>query len=81
MSFTHSVKNTVANICVFKNNTTELTDMETERKIGTGGDLGNVGGTGLVVLAANDKLSLRAKADNNGNFTVNHGNFNVIRIK
>ena len=82
MSFTHATNNTVVHICAFNStDNTEFTNIETERKIGTGGDFGNVGGTGIVVLDANDKVSLRAKADNTGNLTVNHGNFNIIRIK
>ena len=82
MSFTHATNNALVHISAFNStDNTELTNIETERKIGTGGDFGNVGGTGIVVLDANDKVSLRAKADNTGNLTVNHGNFNIIRIK
>ena len=82
MSFTHATNNTVVHISAFNSTTnTEFINIETERKIGTGGDLGNVGGTGMVVLAANNKVCIRAKADNTGNLTINHGNFNLIRIK
>lgn len=82
MSFTHATNNSVVHICVFNStDNTELTNIEAERKIGTGGDVGNVGGVGLVQLSANDKICVRVKSDNTGNLTVNHGNLNVIRIK
>lgn len=82
MSFTHSTNNTTVHISVFNStDNSEFTNIETERKIGTGGDLGSVSGTGLVQLDASDKISIRAKADNTGNLTVSHGNINIIRIK
>ena len=82
MSFTHATVSTVVHICAFNStDNTEFTNIETERKIGTGGDVGSVSGTGLVVLSANDKVCLRAKADKTGNLTVSHGNFNITRIK
>jgi len=79
-SFTHATNNTVIHICHFTNDV-EDTNIETERKIGTGGDIGCVSGTGLVVLAANDVCKIKAKSTNTGNLTINHSNFNIIKIK
>ena len=87
-SFTHNNSGTLVHICGFKRNGvgggggwTEFTNLETERIIGNGGDVGCVSGTALVTLIASDTLGIRVKADDTGNFTVNHGNFNATRIK
>jgi len=81
MSFTHSIGNTVVHISAFNSDGAEYTNIETERKIGTAGDYGNVGGVGIIFLEAGEKVSVRAKADKSGNLTVNHGNFNIVRMK
>lgn len=81
MSFTHSNVAVVVHISAFNStDNTEFTNIETERKIGTGGDLGCVSGTGIIVLSANDKISLRGMADKTGNLTVSHGNLNIIKL-
>ena len=79
-SFTHAVNNTTCHISLFVNDV-ENTNLEAERKIGTGGDYGSMSGTALVTLTANAVLKLRAKSDNAGNLTINHLNFNCTRIK
>ena len=82
MSFTHSTILTIVHMSVFNStDNTEYTNIQAERKIGTGGDYGSMSATGIIVLDANDKISMRAIADKSGNLTVSHGNFNLIRIK
>jgi hypothetical protein len=79
-SFTHATNSTLCHISLFVNDT-EDTSLEAERKIGTGGDYGSMSGTALVTLPANAVCKLRAKADNNGDLTIQHLNFNITRIR
>jgi len=79
-SFTHSVNNTLCHFAVFINDTLD-TDIQLERKIGTGGDFGNEGANGINVLSVGDTIKVKAKSDNIGNLTINHMNFNLHKIK
>jgi len=80
-SFTHSNNSVLTHISAFNStDNTEYTNIETERTIGNGSDIGCVSGTGLITVSANDKVSIRAKADKTGNLTINHGNLNIIKL-
>jgi len=85
MSLTHSGTAVVVHVCPFVRDGagawTELTNGETEATKATGGSVSNLGGTWLMQLSAGDTLGIRAKTDKTGNLTINHGNFNVTRIK
>lgn len=87
-SFTHSGTAVLVHICPFKRNGDwsggewiELTNGETEATKATAGSVSDVSRSLFVELNAGDTLGIRAKADKTGNLTINHGNFNVIRIK
>lgn len=70
-TFTHSLRINAAIV----------TDVEMVRKLGTGGDVGNGGFTGLVSLAATDTIDVMFDAGSDGNaMAVWHANFNITRI-
>ena len=79
-SFSHSVVNTVCHVHPFKNST-HLDNIEAERKLGTPGDVGNMGSVGLVTVAVGDTLTLRVSGNKSGNITVNHSNFTIVRLR
>ena len=70
-TFTHSVNNTVLHVLVYVDGS-EVADWEQERKVGTGGDIGNMSVTALVTLAASSFVELYVLADKNGTITWNH---------
>lgn len=78
-SFTHSVNNTVVHFSIFVNDV-ERKQIETQRKIATGGDYGNASSSGLIYLNTNDIVKVKYRSDNTGTVTVNHSNFNIVRI-
>ena len=80
VAMTHAANTTTVHICAFNSDGTEYTNIETETFVRNGTETYIVSGTGLVSLTANEKVSLRMKADNTGNFTPKHSNFNILRI-
>ena len=79
-SFTHDINNTTVHMSAFVDDV-EFQNVEAERKIGTGGDVGNISGTGLLSLTAGQVIKIKGRADNIGTITVNHMNINITRIK
>ncbi len=72
--------NSLLHCSVFKEGV-ELTDCEGERKVSSGGDVGNFGSNCLAVAAANDSFDLRCTSDGNGNtVVVQHVNLSVVRV-
>lgn len=68
---------------VKKNNgATSFTNTRVQRKLGTTGDVGNAGGTGLLSLTANDTVELWIRCIDvvTGNATMSEGNLNLIKI-
>lgn len=80
ISSTSGTNNTILHASLFVDDV-EDTQTEAQRKIGTGGDTGNFGGTGIVWLDSGDTVKLKLKADNVSTSTINHANFNIIRIR
>lgn len=72
--------NTTFQISTFKNNVQQMVSKIT-RKIGSGGDVGDSAGVGMISCAADDLLDVRVIADGTGkSFLVEDGQFNVLRI-
>ena len=78
----HQTNGTIVHVSLWNSSTeTEYLNIETERLIGNGGDFGSASSTGFIVIPANTRIVVRAKADKTGNLTFNHGNFNIEKIK
>ena len=58
----------------------EESEIEAQRKIGTGGDVGCYGSGGILFLEAGDIVKIKTKADNTGNQTISHLNFSIKRL-
>lgn len=58
----------------------EQKELECERKIGTGGDVGNMGASLTMYLPANTVLKIKATTDGNGDMTREHTVFCVTKI-
>lgn len=78
-SFTHSVNSTVVHGSLFIDDVEDL-ETEGERKIGNGGDFGSFSITGLVDLAVGEEVKIKMRMDNDGTITINHANWNLVRI-
>ena len=64
-------------------NGTEVARSKSGRKLGTGGDVGNTAGFAIGNLSAGAEVDIRVLSDNAGGatFTVQVGNFEIIRIR
>lgn len=78
LSFTHATNSTLIHASLFVDDV-EDTQTEAERKVGTGGDMGSMSGTGLVSLTAGETVKVKVKSDKTGNLTINHANFNLVK--
>jgi len=59
----------------------EQEDLELDRRLGAGGDTGNAGITGLLVLASDEVVDLRCEGDSNGDdIAVTSVNLSVMSI-
>lgn len=81
ISYTTGTNNIVSKFAAFQNST-ELDQVHTEVKTGTGADVASTGGSGFVRLSAGDIITLRARHDNisSVNYTVTYANLNVERV-
>lgn len=78
-SFTHATNTTLVHFSIFVNDV-EATNIETERLIRQGTDYGATASSGFLVLGVDDVVKLKVKADNAGNLTIAHLNFNLHLI-
>jgi len=78
-SYTHGTISTIIHHSVFVNDV-EATQIETQRKIGTGGDVGNSSNSGILFLNTGDIVKIKFRADNTGTITVSHMNFHIFRL-
>ena len=79
ISCTHSVNNTLIHASLFVDDV-EDSQTEAQRKIGTAGDIGSFSGTGIATFEVDEEIKLKAKADKSGNLTIQHMNFNIVRL-
>ncbi len=63
-------------------NGVEQNQTRSQRKIGTGGDIGNTGGTGIIELNVGDVVTLMARDENNpvADITISSSNFKIVRV-
>jgi len=77
-SFSGSLSKTF-NITIYKN--TASTNLTIERKLGTGGDVGNTHVNGIVTLAVDDDISLyQSSTDGGSAMTVSDAQLSVVRL-
>lgn len=62
-------------------NVTHIDESASERKIGTGADIGAMGTSGIIEIAAGDRLFLAVKnPDDATNLTLKHANISINRL-
>ena len=80
ISFTSDTNNSVFTVAIFKEGV-EQSDGQADRKVGTGADVGNMGGQCVVNCAANDTLDLRAKVTSGTpTMEITEMNLSVVKI-
>ena len=77
ISFSGTLSSTY-NIAIYKN--TATTNLVLERKLGTGGDVGNAHVNGIVTLAIGDDISLYQFTADGSAMTVTDANLTVVRL-
>jgi hypothetical protein len=87
ISWSHDITTTANNI-ILTFGVFDVTDttfatpfIERERKIGTGSDIGAVGGSGYVEFASATTIAVFVKSDATTDILMKNANFSVIRIK
>jgi len=78
-TLTHSVNNTVLHMEIAEDGVVDSTRNQ-ERKVGTGGDIGNMSVRGHFTVAAGCVLNVHIKADKTGTVTYNHYVCDVERV-
>jgi hypothetical protein len=87
LSWSHDMTTTANNVVmtfgVFDVTDTGFTNpfIERNRKVGTGSDVGAVGGSGFIELASTTTLAMYVKGDANTDMVLPNANFSLIRIK
>ena len=67
------------NVTIYKNTTS--TNLTLERKLGTSGDIGSAGVSGIVTCVANDEISLyHSSTDGGTSFKVTDAQLSVVRL-
>jgi len=70
-TISHDTNNTLIHLLLYVDGA-EVSDWEQERKVGTGGDIGNMSVSALVTLAAASYVELYVSANKSGDLTWNH---------
>lgn len=78
-SFSYSTNNTTVHIDIYIDDT-ENNKAALQRKIGTGGDVGNGGSTAIYSFTAGQVVDMRITGDLSCDAVIDHGDINFVRI-